>query len=340
MVTARGECACAWRCDRKCTRRPGADCPAVLRSESAPRVRCSSLAPSGSHGLRGPLTRQQPGLPLAVSDARLLRLPAGRLGCPRACCSWIPKTRVGSRSCWADGLEWSPGCELLGEGRGGSVSSRNGSLFPSVCFLRAQPPCSRRQRLLMGGKRAKCPASWSSSLERVLSPGTKNKEVSNQEQHCRKGRTAGVGEWQWIPQDPQGAWMFDVYRKAAGRVNSIRSVCTSPHVGIPVFGGESMSLFFPCHCLNATGYKFTRNPQKKVSSVYPFPVKEAVGKEFGKVCVHVCVCVCVSWACGPMIHSLLHDASFMPAYPNRVDTKETPRAMGTLHYPQTSPFLG
>ncbi|XP_069921077.1 trafficking protein particle complex subunit 9 isoform X6 [Oryctolagus cuniculus] len=46
-------------------------------------------------------------------------------------------------------------------------------------------------------------ASWSSSLERVLSPGTKNKEVSSQEQHCSKGRTAGVGEWQWIPQDPQ-----------------------------------------------------------------------------------------------------------------------------------------
>ena len=113
----------------------------------------------------GPFWKQRPSrtttdpaadrTPLKVSDARLLRLPAGRLGWPRACCSWVPKARVGSRSCCADGLEGSPGCEPLGESRGGSVSSRNGPAFPSVCFWRAQPPCSRRQRLLMGGRRAK-----------------------------------------------------------------------------------------------------------------------------------------------------------------------------------------
>lgn len=97
---------------------------------------------------------------MEVSGARLLRLPAGGLGWLRACCSWVPKARVESRSCCADGLEGSPGCEQLCESRGGWVSSRNGPAFPSVCFLRAELPCCRPQRLLAGARRVKVPVCF------------------------------------------------------------------------------------------------------------------------------------------------------------------------------------
>lgn len=90
--------------------------------------------------------------PLAVSDAGAVGVSRCESSLPaRACCSRVPKARVESWSCCADGRSGTfPSVRAAVPEQRGSVSSWSGPAFPSVCVLMAQPPCSRPPRLLTG----------------------------------------------------------------------------------------------------------------------------------------------------------------------------------------------